>query len=667
MGDKKDKTDSEDGSDSDSLEIFDDIFGEDTDTAAPETTKMESVPAASPAKETAPKQAQKTEQGPTPSKALPVKKAVTPAQPIKAVPPAERAKPEKKQPSLKPKDASFSDSQDLFDNIFSEGTDAAPEVKKESVPAAPTAKEIAPKQAQKTEQVPVPSKAPPAKKAASPAQPVKTATPSEQAKPVEKQPVSDIKDGSYSEGLKIPEDIVKKGTGAEVPDTKKKTQSPATPPVKTAAATTVKKPEQSPAPQQAPAEKKAPPAQTIKASPPAEQAKPEEKQPGTAPEDESFSESQDLFDSIFSQVVDADVIEAKKESSPAHASPVKAAAPKQVQKEPGLTEPIRKAEQRVVPPKVTPAKEAVQQSPIVKSERSFEPDTYLGKRPDRDEGSGKKEIEKIEIHEKSSKRLNPIIIVSSIIAIVILAMLTGMVIEDRGGIIGSIRTKRDSRAEKEVPARTDKDTDKDKDKETKASAVIDKKPEIKEPDIQVPQQLKEEIPPATDKAPSEVPAQVADKVIPSEEPKTLSYPYSIYLGSYDKIDSVKDLETDYEAMGLSPYWVKADLGERGIWFRLFTNYFQTREEADNFIKTRQVPDAETQKTKYVNLIGTYSSAQEASKQREIIKEMGYCPYIITDNRNTFWLYVGAFNEKDLAEKHNAELMQKGIQSKVVER
>ncbi|HJX33773.1 MAG TPA: SPOR domain-containing protein, partial [Desulfatiglandales bacterium] len=341
--------------------------------------------------------------------------------------------------------------------------------------------------------------------------------------------------------------------------------------------------------------------------------------------------------------------------------PVKAAAPKQVQKGPALTEPVKKVESRIVPPKVMPAKEAVPQSPAVKSERSFEPDTYLSERPYRDEGSVKKAIEKMEIHERPKKKLSPFIIVSSIIVLVILALLTGMVIEDRGGIIGGIRTKRDSGTEKEAPARTDKD------KDAKASAVIDKKSEIKEPDIQASQQLKEEIPPAIDEAASTVPAQVTDKVIASEGPKTLSYPYSIYLGSYDRLESVKDLEIKYEAMGLSPYWVKADLGERGVWFRLFTNFFQTREEADNFIKTRQVPDAETQKTKYVNLIGMYSSAQEAAKQREIIKEMGYCPYIINDNKNIFWLYVGAFNEKDLAERHNAELLQKGIQSEVVER
>jgi hypothetical protein len=558
-------------------------------------------------------------------------------------------------------DESYSDSLEIFDNIFSEGKAAdVPDTKKgQPRPTAPPVKAAAPKHVQKTGQAPAPSKIPPAKKAAPPAKPIKTAPSLEATK--EKQPGSDKKDGGYSESVKIPEDIFKKGIGADVPGTKKEPPRPTASPVKTAAAITVKKPEQRPAPQQVPpAKKAAEPTKPVKPAPQVEQAKPKEKEPGAKREDEAFSDSQELFDSIFGGVADTTDAKAKRGTPPSLAPPAKSAAPKQVRKGQDSKEQAKKVvEQRPVPPKVTPAREAVPSAQVVKSGRFFEADKYPGKGPSREEGFGRKEPEKMEVYEGPKKSPNPFIIASSIIVLVILAMLTGMYIEDRSGIIGGIRTTRNSTPEKEAPASTNKDTE--------ASEVIDGKSEIREPEIQVSQQLKEENPPAIDKTPSAIPPQVTDKVIASEEQKPLSYPYSLYLGSYDKLETVKDVASDYEAMGLSPYWVKADLGEKGIWFRLFANYFQTRQEADNFIKTRQIPSAEAQKTRYVSLIGMYSSAQELTKQRKIIEELGYCPYVISDNKNIFWLYVGAFYQKNMAEDQNAELLQKGIQSKVVER
>ncbi len=510
----------------------------------------------------------------------------------------------------------------------------------------------------------------------------------------DKEDKTDSKDGSYSDSLEIFDDIFSGGKAPDVPDTKKgptaagttvkkpqqrpvpqnappvkKAPAPAAPPEKAAAPKQVQKSQQGPAPAKAPPPKKpAPPAQPIKAVPQNVQAKPKEKQPDAKPEDESYSESQELFDTIFSESADAAANEAKKGPPRPPAQPVKADVPKQFQKaeqrpaspvKPASTEPVKKVEQRVVPPKVTPAKEAVPPAQIVKSGRSFEAETYLDKSPDKDKRSGKKELEKMEIYEKATKSLNPFIIVSSIIVLVILAMLGGMVIEDRSGIIGGIKKTRDSMPEKKAPASPDKDA--------KTSVAVDKKSQIKEPKIQASQKLKEEVPHAIDKAPSEVPAQVIDKVVASEEVKTLSYPYSIYLGSYNSDEAVKEAKSDYEKKGLSPYWIKVDLGEKGIWFRLYADYFQTKEEADDFIKTSQISGVETQRTKYVNLIGTYSTAQEVAKQREIIEELGYCPYVINDNKNIFRLYVGAFNEKGLVEKHNIELLKKGIQSKVVER
>jgi hypothetical protein len=558
-------------------------------------------------------------------------------------------------------DGAYSDSLELFDDIFIEGIASdVPDTKKEQPrPTTPPVKGAA-ATVKKAEQGPAPPKTPLAKKAAPPAQQIKKAPPVQPSKPKEKVPVADSKDESSSEGQELFDSIFSEGTASDVHDTRKEQSRPTAPPAKASTPKQVQKTEQKPALQQAPPVKTtAPPAQQIKKSPPVEQVKPKGKLPDTEPQDKSSSEGQKLFDNIFSEREDTTPTEAKKEQPRPIAPPVKAPAPKQVQKGSSLTEPVKKVEQIPVPPKATPAKEAALQAPVIKSERSFEPDTYLDKRPHKDKGSGKKETEKTGIYEKPKKSLSPFIVVSSIIVLVILAMLAGMFIEDSSGIIRGIRTARDSGPEKETPA--------GKNKDAKDSAVIDKESKMKKPDIQVSRQLKEEIPPLIDEPPSAVSAPVPDKVIPSEEVQSLSYPYSIYLGSYDSIESVKKATMGYEETGLTPYWIKIDLGEKGIWFRLFADYFQTREEADRLIKIKQIPDAESKKTNFANLIGIYSSLEEAYRQKEVIEHMGYSPYVISDNKSVFRLYVGAFYQKDQTEELNSELLQKGIQGKVVER
>ncbi|NIM98249.1 MAG: hypothetical protein GTO24_09275, partial [candidate division Zixibacteria bacterium] len=83
----------------------------------------------------------------------------------------------------------------------------------------------------------------------------------------------------------------------------------------------------------------------------------------------------------------------------------------------------------------------------------------------------------------------------------------------------------------------------------------------------------------------------------TEEP----YPYSVYLGSYRTPENLKKAVTIYGSMGLSPYWVQVDLGEKGKWFRLFSRFFRTRAEADAFIRENRIEGAASKHTKYAVL------------------------------------------------------------------
>jgi len=153
----------------------------------------------------------------------------------------------------------------------------------------------------------------------------------------------------------------------------------------------------------------------------------------------------------------------------------------------------------------------------------------------------------------------------------------------------------------------------------------------------------------------------------SLEVTRLSYPYSIYLGSYQTLDHAKEAISSYQKRGLSPYWVKLDLGDKGSWFRVFTGYFRSREQANDFIEKKHIGGAKSRYTKYANLIGTFASQERLDTERFRISEFGYCPYVIPGPDGELLLYVGAFYQKGRAQIQHAELASKGIHSQVVER
>jgi len=58
-----------------------------------------------------------------------------------------------------------------------------------------------------------------------------------------------------------------------------------------------------------------------------------------------------------------------------------------------------------------------------------------------------------------------------------------------------------------------------------------------------------------------------------------SGPYSILLSSCQQQESVQKVLTKYKKAGLNPYAVKVDLGKKGIWWRVYTGRYASREEA----------------------------------------------------------------------------------------
>jgi cell division protein FtsN len=153
---------------------------------------------------------------------------------------------------------------------------------------------------------------------------------------------------------------------------------------------------------------------------------------------------------------------------------------------------------------------------------------------------------------------------------------------------------------------------------------------------------------------------------PREE-RIYSYPYSVYLGSYPSRERADKAISGYRKKGLSPYWVKVDLGDKGVWYRVFMGHFENKENAEQFITKQQLSGAGVKKPRYANLLGGYESEEELNARKLALSDLGYCPYVINGVHGESLLYTGAFYQKVRAQRQHAELAAKGIQSQVVER
>ncbi len=187
-----------------------------------------------------------------------------------------------------------------------------------------------------------------------------------------------------------------------------------------------------------------------------------------------------------------------------------------------------------------------------------------------------------------------------------------------------------------------------------------------------PSEQLEPMPSAPQLTPGKTPPEtdaLKEPSLDSPPPKWVEgvYPFSVYLGSFRTLERLQKAETTYASMGLSPYWVQVDLGEKGNWLRLFSGFFRTRGEADAFIRENHITGAFSRHTKYAVLIGTYKSEDELKTERMELGAMGCSSYEVKDTNGVSWLFTGAFYQVARAQKHSADLAAKGIRGEVVER
>jgi cell division septation protein DedD len=175
--------------------------------------------------------------------------------------------------------------------------------------------------------------------------------------------------------------------------------------------------------------------------------------------------------------------------------------------------------------------------------------------------------------------------------------------------------------------------------------------------------------PIIDKARAEVPAGLKPGGAAAEALKVRggSYPFSIKLDSFRTSKEAQAALAAYSAKGLNAYWVKANLGSQGVWYRVFAGCYPTLQQAEAVIRELGLKDAVAKETKYATLIGTFSSRAAMDQKVKWLSDKGYSAYVIQDRDQTLNLFVGAFYTRKGIEEQFADLRSNDIQGQIVER
>ena len=146
-----------------------------------------------------------------------------------------------------------------------------------------------------------------------------------------------------------------------------------------------------------------------------------------------------------------------------------------------------------------------------------------------------------------------------------------------------------------------------------------------------------------------------------------AYPYSIHAGSYTSKKDAELYVENYRKLGLQAFWSRVDLGQKGVWFRVFIGCYKDLATARDIIKEKNLEDAQPVKATYANLVGSYPSEDALNKGSHALSEKGFSNYFIRDESGAYHLYSGAFFTMKGAEKHTAELNSAGFTARVVQR
>lgn len=141
--------------------------------------------------------------------------------------------------------------------------------------------------------------------------------------------------------------------------------------------------------------------------------------------------------------------------------------------------------------------------------------------------------------------------------------------------------------------------------------------------------------------------------------------FILQFGSYQTIERTVTALSRYKKRGIETHWSRVDLGEKGIWYRLFTGPFETKEKAIKYKNNHRLNKSIVVFTPWTVLVAESAVQQNIDKIRSELRDNQIDNYAIKNTDGSYRLLSGAFVTKEGAEKLAQEIAGLGYDAKVV--
>ena len=150
-------------------------------------------------------------------------------------------------------------------------------------------------------------------------------------------------------------------------------------------------------------------------------------------------------------------------------------------------------------------------------------------------------------------------------------------------------------------------------------------------------------------------------------------PFVVHTSSYRNLNLAVKEANRLARKGVDAFVSEADLGDRGLWYRVLVGRFATADDARSFardLKERErLSYAAPLRLPYAVALEAYASPDEAKRARAALEKEGLYPYIVKENgpggSKLYRLRVGAFAKRSEAEAAASRASKAGATPAVV--
>ncbi|MEJ2039581.1 MAG: AAA family ATPase [Desulfosarcinaceae bacterium] len=151
-----------------------------------------------------------------------------------------------------------------------------------------------------------------------------------------------------------------------------------------------------------------------------------------------------------------------------------------------------------------------------------------------------------------------------------------------------------------------------------------------------------------------VPQQSAGMVASSEHKPSLPNPiankaYILQVGSFNTLATTLRAVDIYSRKGLAVHWNEVQLGEKGLWYRVYAGRFATIDSARNFKETHGLEEAQIIFAPWTVLIEKAGSEDQVAMVRKHVQSRAVDAYAESDGGSRFQLFTGAFITEERAQ------------------